>query len=111
MAGSTGSSGGTLSQLTDMTSPNSMNISGSPALINPSVLIGGSSSHAITVATAGTQTHMSYRWRYYKLSPSKKQLHYGDFTDRIVTRFKSYEKLTEKSKDGQQVQFIIVSPT
>jgi engulfment/cell motility protein 1 len=100
MAGSVGSAGGTLTQLTEMASPTSMNNISSPALINPSALIGGSSSHAITAATAGTQTHMSYRWRYYKLSPSKKQLHYGDFTDRIVTRFNSYEKLTEKSKDG-----------
>lgn len=86
------------SQTTDINSPNSLSSTNTPALMNPSVLIGGSAGHAMTAATAGIPTHTGYRWRYYKLSPSKKQLHYGDFAERIPTRFKGYEKLTEKSK-------------
>jgi engulfment/cell motility protein 1 len=94
MAGSSGTASGT----SDSTPSSNLGNTNTPALMNPSALIGGSSAHAMTIAASGTQSHIGYKWRYYKLSPSKKQLHYADFVDRITTQFKSYEKLTEKSK-------------
>ncbi|KAG2176830.1 hypothetical protein INT44_007494 [Umbelopsis vinacea] len=91
LAGSSGAPGSTL----DLNSSNNMGNMNNPALMNPSVLIGGSSGHAMTVAASGT-THAANRWRYFKLSPSKKQLHYGEFTERVTSHFKGYDKLTEK---------------
>ncbi|KAJ2959398.1 hypothetical protein NQZ79_g5141 [Umbelopsis isabellina] len=88
----------TLSQMAELSPSSPASNAASPALINPSVLIGGTSGTAMTAATAGTPISTGYRWRYYKLSPSKKQLHYGDFNERTVAHFNNYEKLTEKSK-------------
>ncbi|KAL0073937.1 ELMO/CED-12 family-domain-containing protein [Phycomyces blakesleeanus] len=36
------------------------------------------------------------RWRYYKLSTSKKSLQYGDFAEKIAPVLKSYDRLTNK---------------
>lgn len=36
------------------------------------------------------------RWRYYKLSPSKKTLQYGDFNEKFTPVIKSYERLSNK---------------
>ncbi|CAO3600178.1 unnamed protein product [Absidia cylindrospora] len=36
------------------------------------------------------------RWRYYKLSPSKKALQYGDFSERVAAIIKDYDKLPNK---------------
>lgn len=36
------------------------------------------------------------RWRYYKLSPSKKTLQYGDFNEKFPPVIKSFDKLTNK---------------
>jgi engulfment and cell motility protein 1 len=93
LAGSSGVPGST----SDLNSSSNMSGNNNPALMNPSVLIGGSSGHAMTMAASGT-TYTGYKWRYFRLSPSKKQLHYGEFTERVTSHLKSYDKLTEKSK-------------
>ncbi|KAI8381039.1 ELMO/CED-12 family-domain-containing protein [Radiomyces spectabilis] len=36
------------------------------------------------------------RWRYYKLSPSKKALQYGDFSEKIANVINSYDQLPHK---------------
>ncbi|KAI8093144.1 ELMO/CED-12 family-domain-containing protein [Halteromyces radiatus] len=36
------------------------------------------------------------RWRYYKLSPSKKALQFGDFSERVAPIIKDYDKLPNK---------------
>lgn len=94
LAGSSSAPGST----SDLGTSNNAINNNNPALMNPGVLIGGSSGHAMTIATSGGTIHTGYRWRYFKLSPSKKQLHYGEFTERVSSQIKSYEKLTEKSK-------------
>jgi engulfment/cell motility protein 1 len=94
LAGSSSAPGST----SDLSASNNAINNSNPALMNPGVLIGGSSGHAMTIAVSGGTIHTGYRWRYFKLSPSKKQLHYGDFTERVSSQIKSYEKLTEKSK-------------
>ncbi|KAI8342715.1 ELMO/CED-12 family-domain-containing protein [Chlamydoabsidia padenii] len=41
------------------------------------------------------------RWRYYKLSPSKKALQFGDFADRIAPIIKDYDRLPNKIDLGE----------
>jgi engulfment/cell motility protein 1 len=40
------------------------------------------------------------RWRYYKLSPSKKAIMYGDFSEKIAPVLKNYEKLPHRIELG-----------
>jgi len=94
LAGSSSAPGST----SDLSASSNAINNNNPALMHPGVLIGGTSGHAMTIATSGGTIHTGYRWRYFKLSPSKKQLHYGEFTERVSSQIKSYEKLTEKSE-------------
>lgn len=43
-----------------------------------------------------TTTTSSKRWRYYKLSRSKRSIMYGDFSEKIAPVLKSYEKLPNR---------------
>ncbi|KAI7892986.1 ELMO/CED-12 family-domain-containing protein [Mucor mucedo] len=43
-----------------------------------------------------TSSSSSKRWRYYKLSRSKKSILYGDFSEKIAPVLKSYEKLPHR---------------
>ncbi|KAI8874766.1 hypothetical protein K501DRAFT_204031, partial [Backusella circina FSU 941] len=40
------------------------------------------------------------RWRYYKLSPSKKSIMYGDFSEKMAPVLKNYEKLPHRIELG-----------
>jgi engulfment/cell motility protein 1 len=58
------------------------NVGGGGGMTNTGGAVGGHSS--------------AKRWRYYKLSPSKKALQFGDFSDRIAPIIKDYDKLPNK---------------
>ncbi|KAI8137265.1 ELMO/CED-12 family-domain-containing protein [Fennellomyces sp. T-0311] len=49
-----------------------------------------------TSTTTNAPNAISKRWRYYKLSPSKKTLFYGDFTEKYPPVIKSCDKLPNK---------------
>ncbi|CDH48520.1 related to engulfment and cell motility gene 1protein [Lichtheimia corymbifera JMRC:FSU:9682] len=62
---------------------------------------GNSSSSSTNAPGSGTGVSSSSlsvprRWRYYKLSPSKKTLQYGDFNEKFPPVIKSFDKLTNK---------------
>ncbi|KAI9016397.1 ELMO/CED-12 family-domain-containing protein [Phycomyces nitens] len=58
---------------------------------------GSSSPLNIMTPTLGSgSVNGNRRWRYYKLSPSKKALQYGDFTEKIAPVLKNYDRLTNK---------------
>ncbi|KAG0172834.1 hypothetical protein DFQ28_009796 [Apophysomyces sp. BC1034] len=48
------------------------------------------------LGSGSTSTSIGKRWRYYKLSPSKKSLQYGDFAEKNTFAFRSCEKLPNK---------------
>ena len=68
----------------------------SQSLSSPSgSMSGGSSPLGIITPTATTAT-IGKKWRYYKLSQSKKSIMYGDFSEKIAPILKSYEKLPNR---------------
>ena len=54
------------------------------------------STSTTTNSNTSTTTTSSKRWRYYKLSPSKKTLLYGDFSEKYPVIIKSCDKLPNK---------------
>lgn len=77
-----------------MTSNNNTSpLSSSPTSNNNS---GSNSPLGIMSPTTPTHTSSSKRWRYYKLSRSKKSIMYGDFSEKIAPVLKSYEKLPHR---------------
>lgn len=60
-----------------------------------SPMSGNSSPLGIMTPTAST-TVSGKKWRYYKLSRSKKSIMYGEFSEKIAPVLKSYEKLPNR---------------
>ncbi|KAI9321057.1 ELMO/CED-12 family-domain-containing protein [Dichotomocladium elegans] len=54
----------------------------------------GSIGPSLTLSSSTSTAHK--RWRYYKLSPSKKSLQYGDFSDKYPLVITSYSELPNK---------------
>lgn len=48
------------------------------------------------MSPTATNTTSGKKWRYYKLSRSKKSIMYGDFSEKIAPVLKNYEKLPNK---------------
>ncbi|CAO3623991.1 unnamed protein product [Cunninghamella blakesleeana] len=46
--------------------------------------------------SGGGGSHPSKRWRYYKLCPSKKCLQFGDFSEKMTSVIKEFDKLPNK---------------
>ncbi|KAI8374804.1 ELMO/CED-12 family-domain-containing protein [Blakeslea trispora] len=61
---------------------------------NSSPLLSPANTSSNTNALIGNNTNK--RWRYYKLSRSKKSVMYGDFSEKIAPILKSYEKLPHR---------------
>lgn len=65
-------------------------------LSNPSANTNNGSSLGLSNTTMGNNTNTGKRWRYYKLSRSKRSIMYGDFSEKIAPVLKSYEKLPNR---------------
>lgn len=65
-------------------------------LSNTSTSANVSSPLAVSNTNMNTNTATGKRWRYYKLSRSKKSLMYADFSEKIAPVLKSYEKLPNR---------------
>lgn len=74
--------------------PSSSSINGT--LANPSTVTNNSSSLGMSNTTMSNNTNTGKRWRYYKLSRSKRSIMYGDFSEKIAPVLKSYEKLPNR---------------
>lgn len=78
---------------------NNSALNNNPLISTPSSssLNNNSSSPLSMSTTGGSTTSASVkRWRYYKLSRSKRAIMYGDFSERIAPVLKSYEKLPNR---------------
>ncbi|RCI00523.1 hypothetical protein CU098_007610 [Rhizopus stolonifer] len=76
------------SQRMSVIANNNGNSASSSPLLPPTVPVG-------TATTLGGNT-TNRRWRYYKLSRSKRSIMYGDFSEKIAPILKSYEKLPHR---------------
>ncbi|KAL7317107.1 hypothetical protein PS15m_003505 [Mucor circinelloides] len=65
-------------------------------LSNPSANTNTGSSLGMTTTTMSNNATTGKRWRYYKLSRSKRSIMYGDFSEKIAPVLKSYEKLPNR---------------
>ncbi|KAG1116204.1 hypothetical protein G6F42_013750 [Rhizopus arrhizus] len=65
-------------------------------LYNPSANTNTGSSLGMTTTTMSNNATTGKRWRYYKLSRSKRSIMYGDFSEKIAPVLKSYEKLPNR---------------
>ncbi|GAN03233.1 elmo ced-12 family protein [Mucor ambiguus] len=65
-------------------------------LSHPATNTSTGSSLGITNTTISNNATTGKRWRYYKLSRSKRSIMYGDFSEKIAPVLKSYEKLPNR---------------
>ncbi|OAC98192.1 hypothetical protein MUCCIDRAFT_117120, partial [Mucor lusitanicus CBS 277.49] len=65
-------------------------------LSHPATNTSTGSSLGITNTTMSNNATTGKRWRYYKLSRSKRSIMYGDFSEKIAPVLKSYEKLPNR---------------
>ncbi|KAG2200960.1 hypothetical protein INT46_010343 [Mucor plumbeus] len=65
-------------------------------LSNPSTNTNNNSSLGLSNTTMSNNANTGKRWRYYKLSRSKRSIMYGDFSEKIAPVLKSYEKLPNR---------------
>jgi len=54
--------------------------------------------------TMGRRSYSNKKWRFYRLSPNRKFLHYGDFMEKVELR-DGVEDLMERSKWNENVLF------
>lgn len=65
-------------------------------LSHPATNASTGSSLGISNTTLSNNATTGKRWRYYKLSRSKRSIMYGDFSEKIAPVLKSYEKLPNR---------------